>query len=174
MVHRSARPWALTATATVASTYALDAVATAAGFLLAGSHVLGGLDHRALVVFLVATYAIWGLGLRANLSANWLLLEQTGTSTSIASKAAYDLAAARTPSLRRRRLASAAGYVGTELVKELPYYSGAFAAALTDSVTSADALIFLGGANLGAALYEYGVARLTRAFLRRRRARAAL
>ena len=38
---------------------------------------------------------------------------------------------------------------------------------LTDSVSSNDALIFLAGANLGAAVYEYGLARLTRAFLRR-------
>jgi hypothetical protein len=33
-------------------------------------------------------------------------------------------------------------------------------------VSSNDALIFLGGANLGAAAYEYGLARATRALLR--------
>ena len=69
---------------------------------------------------------------------------------------------------------AAAGYIGYRAGQGTPYYSGAFAATLTDSVSSSDALMFLGGANLGAALYEYGVARLTRAFLRRRRARAAL
>ncbi len=37
-----------------------------------------------------------------------------------------------------------------------------------NSVSANDALIFLGGANLGAAAYEYGLARLTGAFLRRR------
>ena len=32
---------------------------------------------------------------------------------------------------------------------------------LTESVSSADALIFLAGANLGAAAYEYGLAGVT-------------
>jgi hypothetical protein len=64
-------------------------------------------------------------------------------------------------------VASSIGYVGTELAKEAPYYAGAFGAALLgDTISSEDALIFLGGANLGAAAYEYGLARLTRAFLR--------
>ena len=59
-------------------------------------------------------------------------------------------------------------YVATEFAKEIPYYAGAFGAAvLTDAVSSNDSLIFLAGANLGAAVYEYGLARLTRAFLRR-------
>ena len=75
--------------------------------------------------------------------------------------------------MRARRIAAAIGYVGTELAKEAPYYAGAFGAALlTDSISSNDALIFLGGANLGAAAYEYGLARLVRAFLQRRTRRA--
>lgn len=41
------------------------------------------------------------------------------------------------------------------------------AAAFSDSISSQAALIFLGGANLAAALYEYGLAQLTRAFPRR-------
>ena len=69
---------------------------------------------------------------------------------------------------RTRRLAGACGYVATELAKEAPYYAGAFGAALvSDSVSSGDAIVFLAGANLGAAVYEYGLAGLTRAFLRR-------
>ena len=71
--------------------------------------------------------------------------------------------------MRARRLAAAIGYVGTEIAKETPSYAGAFGAALvSESVSANDALIFLGGANLGAAAYEYGLARLTGAFLRRR------
>ena len=82
-------------------------------------------------------------------------------------------ARARTPCPRRlrphrrrsgrvRRLAAGAGYVLTEIVKEAPYYSGAFGAVLvTDSVSADDALVFLAGANLGAALYEYWLARAT-------------
>lgn len=158
----------MTAVATIASTYALDLIATATGILLAASSLLNGVDPVLLVAFLAGTYVVWGLGLRANLSANWSLLEQTGTSTSVVSKAAHDLAATRTQSVRRRRLAASIGYLGTEIAKELPYYTGAFGAALADAVSSRDALIFLAGANLGAALYEYGLARLTRAFLQRR------
>jgi len=59
--------------------------------------------------------------------------------------------------------------VATEIAKEIPYYAGAFGAAvLSDSVSSNDALIFLAGANLGAAAYEYLLARATRGFLRSR------
>ena len=58
----------------------------------------------------------------------------------------------------------------TELVKEAPYYAGAFGTAVvTDSVSANDAIVFLAGANLGAAFYEYGLARLTLVFLRRPR-----
>ena len=161
--------WAVTLGATVVSTYLLDAVATAAGVALAASQLLRGLDHWLVVSFLAATYAVWGLGLRVNLSANWTLLEQTGTSTSALSKAAYDVAGLGRCSDRVRRLASQAGYVATELAKEIPYYAGAFGAALvTDSVSSNDALVFLAGANLGAAGYEYALGRLTRTFLRLR------
>jgi hypothetical protein len=95
------------------------------------------------------------------------LLLDTGASTNALSKAAHDLMKLRTASLRSRRFAAAVGYTGTELAKEAPYYAGAFGAVLfTDSVSANDAIIFLGGANLGAALYEYGLARLVRAFLR--------
>jgi hypothetical protein len=152
----------------------LDAIATAAGVLLVASHVLRGLPHGLLFVFLAGTYVLWGAGLRANLAANWTLLEDTGTSTNALSKVAYDLAKLRTLSLRARRLASAAGYVGTELAKEVPYYAGAFGAALvSESVDSNDALIFLAGANSGAAAYEYALARMTKAFLHMRTPRGA-
>lgn len=163
------RKWAITLGATAVSTYALDALATAVGVLLAASHLLRGLDHELLLVLLAGTYVLWGAGLRVNLQANWKLLEQTGTSTNVFSKAAYDLAKLRPSSRRMQRIAAAAGYLGTELAKEAPYYAGAFGAVfLSDSVSSADALIFLAGTNLGAAAYEYGLGLLTRAFLKRR------
>ncbi|HXV34909.1 MAG TPA: hypothetical protein VD769_12945 [Gaiellaceae bacterium] len=159
----------MTVGATLLSTYLLDAVATAAGVALAASQLLRGLDHWPVVAFLGATYVVWAAGLRVNLSANWALLEETGTSTSAVSKAAHDLAGVGGGSERVRRLVSHAGYVATELVKEIPYYAGAFGAALfTDSVSSNDALVFLAGANLGAAAYEYGLGRLTHLFLRLR------
>ena len=166
---RRLSPWAATVTATAVSTYALDGVATAAGVLLVASHALGGLGHWHALVFLAVTYAAWGAGLRANLRANWSLLEQTGMSTNALSKAAHDLTRLRSTSDRDRRIASAAGYLATELAKEAPYYAGAFGAAvLSDSVSSTDAIVFLAGTNLGAAGYEYALARITRLVLRRR------
>jgi hypothetical protein len=165
--------WIITLAATAISTYTLDAVATTAGVLLAVSQLLHGLDHALVLLFLGGTYVAWWAGLRVTLRANWALLEDTGTSTNVLSKAAYDLVKLRTRSARARRIAAAIGYVGTELAKETPYYAGAFGAALlSDSVSSNDALIFLGGANLGAAAYEYGLARGISAFLHRRDARA--
>jgi hypothetical protein len=162
----NARKWAITLLATAVSTYALDGVATAAGVLLAASHVLRGLDHWLLLVLLAGTYLVWGAALGVNLKANWTLLAETGTSTNVLSKAAYELAKLRSESARIQRIASASGYVGTELAKEVPYYAGAFGAvALSESVSSTDALIFLGGTNLGAATYEYALARVTRTFL---------
>jgi hypothetical protein len=165
---RAVSDWLITLAATAASTYALDAVATAAGVLLVASQLLNGLDHALVLAFLAATYLTWGVTLRANLGANWSLLERTGTSTNALSKAAFELT--RRKGARAQRIAAAIGYVATEVGKEVPYYAGAFgAAAVTDSVSSTDALLFLAGANLGAAAYEYGLAHLTRGVLRRRR-----
>ena len=118
-------PWVVTITATAVSTCALDGVATAAGVLLVASGALRGLQHWQTLVLLAASYAAWGAGLRANLRANWTLLEQTATSTNALSKAAHDLTKLRTASVRARRIAAAAGYLGTELAKEAPYYAGA-------------------------------------------------
>jgi NNMT/PNMT/TEMT family protein len=165
---RALSAWLVTLAATAVSTYALDAVATAAGVLLVASQLLSELDHVLVLGFLATTYLLWGVGVRANLRANWSLLDRTGTSTNALSKAAFELTRRR--GTRAQRIAAAAGYVATELAKEAPYYAGAFgAAALTDSVSSTDALLFLAGANLGAAAYEYGLARLTRGLLGRRR-----
>jgi hypothetical protein len=170
---RRARTWLATGAATVASTYALDALATAAGALLVASQILRGLDHWTLLAVLAATYVFWGAGLRVNLRANWALLEATSASTNVLSKAAYDIARSRKAGVRARRIAAGAGYLVTEIAKEAPYYAGAFGAAVvSDSVSSNDALIFLAGANLAAAGYEYGVARLTRGFLARRSRRS--
>ncbi|MET8089942.1 guanitoxin biosynthesis pre-guanitoxin forming N-methyltransferase GntF [Micromonospora sp. NPDC005220] len=162
--------WVVSLAATAASAYALEVSVVATGGCLVASGLLSGLDHREAVAFLVASYVLWGFGLRAGVRANGTLLATTDTSTNVLSKAAYDLLRRRTSGGRAPRLAAALGYAGTEVAKEVPYYAGAFGvAAFSDSITSNEALVFLGGANLGAALYEYGLARLTRAVLRRRR-----
>jgi len=171
---RTSMRWLVTFVATAVSTYALDAVAAVGGLVLVWSGILDGADSRLLIAFLACSYVLWGAGLRVNLKANWALLEATGTSTNALSKAAHDLAARRTRRLRPRKIAAAIGYVSTELAKEVPYYAGAVGAAFaSDSISSSDAIIFLGGANLGAAAYEYGLGRVTRIFLRLRSSHAS-
>ncbi|MGF9755764.1 guanitoxin biosynthesis pre-guanitoxin forming N-methyltransferase GntF [Microvirga sp. 0TCS3.31] len=164
-----ATAWGVSLVATLVSTYALDATATASGLLLAASGVLDAASRPLLLAVLGLSYVVWAVGLRTNLRQNHALLSRTGTSTNVLSKAAHDIAAARSAGPRVSRFAAAAGYVTAELVKEVPYYAGAFGATvLTDSVSSADAIVFLAGANLGAGAYEHGLARLTHLVLARR------
>jgi hypothetical protein len=164
------RKWVVSVAATAVSSYALDAWAATAGVTLVASGLLAGLDRPWLLVFLVVSYVAWAFGLRASVRANWTLLVTTGTSTNVLSKAAYDLARRITGNAGVQRLAAALGYTGTQVVAEGFYYAGAFgAAAFSDAITGTDALLFLAGANLAAALYEFGLARLIAAFLRRRR-----
>jgi hypothetical protein len=168
------RRWIVTAAATVASTATLEVFVAAGGGLLVASRVLDGTPHGSLLMLLAASYVVWLAALRSNLIVNWVLLEATGTSTNAVSKAAYEIVRLRSGSRRAMRAASMAGYVIAEAAKDAPYYAGAFGTALvSDSVDSSDALVFLVGTNLGAALYESGVARLTAALLERRELRAA-
>lgn len=161
--------WGATLAATAVSWGALDAVATASGALLVASAPLEGAGHELLIGLLAVTYVAWGAGMRVNLPANARLLESTGTSTRATSKAAHDLACRVSTSRRVRRFAAATGYVAVEAVMEAAYYAGAFGtAALSDGIDAHDALIFLAGANLGAALFEYGIGRGTLIFLDRR------
>lgn len=165
----AATRWGATIAATFASTWVLDVVASTTGALLVAWGVLAQLSQPALLVVFVASYVLWFAAMATNLDANWRLLGATGTSTNALSKLGFDLASARWDHPRPRKIAAAGGYVLTELVKELPYWAGAFGAAgVSDSVDATDAMVFLIGADLGAALYELCTARLTRMFLRHR------
>ena len=166
---RATGRWAIVVVATAVSTCALDLTATASGAILAASPLLDGAPHSAALGFLAATYVLWFVGLRANLIANGRLLEETGTSTNLLSKVMFELARRRSGSERVEQAAARAGYLVTELVKEAPYYLGAFGTALlSDTVDATDALVFVAGTNIGAALYEFGVARLSHLWLDRR------
>ena len=163
----------ITAAATAASALALDVIASAVGVLLVATHVLDDASLAVLLAVLAATYGLWAAGLRANVVANGQLLEATGTSTNALSKLLFDAAWRRAWSPRAARAASAAGYVTLEAAKEIPYYAGAFGSALlTDHVDAAEAIIFLAGTNVGAAVYEIGLAHLTRRGLAWRSRRA--
>ena len=168
-----AAQWTLTVGATVISMWVLDLVATGAGLLLAWTDVLADRGSVTLVAALAVSYALWGVGLAHNLRANNRLLAATGTSTNALSKIGFDLVRAGGGSDRRAGAVAAAGYVVTEVAKEAPYYVAAYStAALSDRVDGGDALVFLIGANLGAAIYELGVAHLTGALLDARARRA--
>lgn len=129
--------WAVVVVATVGSTFALDIIATATGALFAASPLLDGASHATVLTFLGATYLLWFAGLRLNLIANWRLLEQTGTSTNLLSKVMFELVRTRPSGTLGPRVASAVGYVVTEIAKEAPYYAGAFGTALlSDTIRS--------------------------------------
>jgi hypothetical protein len=162
------RKWSATIVANAVSTYALDAVSTVVGVALVAYGSLSGIGVQAAAVLLGASYVLWATGLSSSLKANWRLLESTGTSTSILSKLAYDLSGSRIRRAGVRRFLSGTGYVVFELAKESPYYVGAFGLAFaTDTISSEEALVFLAGANVGAAAYEYGLGWSTRVFLRK-------
>jgi hypothetical protein len=148
--------------------YALDLVATGSGLLLVASGLLAGISHWLAVALFVATNVVWFAGLWSMLLANWELLQRTGASTNILSKAAFDLVGRLTTSGRWRCIAANLGYITTELAKEAPYYVGAAGVALfSDSITAVDALVFIVGANVGASIYGFTLARGMRLFTRR-------
>jgi uncharacterized membrane protein (UPF0136 family) len=165
--------WLVSAATMVASAYALDLVATAGGAALFASTLLDGAGEAQLLALLAGSYLVWAGGLRVSVGANWALLEATGASTNLPSVVAYDLARSRSRSRRLQRFAAGAGYIGTELAKEAPYYAAAFgAAALSEDVSSGDAMVFLAGTNLGAAAYEGALGFLVRLWLGSRAHRA--
>jgi hypothetical protein len=163
-----ARTWIATVAASLVTFYALDIVATSAGLLVVASGLLGGISHWQALALWFATNVVWGAGLWSMMLANWDLLQRTGTSTNILSKAAHDLVARATTSRRWRCAAAHVGYMTTELAKEAPYYFGAAGAALfSDSISAIDALVFLVGANVGASVYGFSLAHGVRLFARR-------
>jgi hypothetical protein len=166
------RRWSATIAANVVSVYALDAAAASTGMVLVASGLLANISFSGAALLLGGSYLIWMGGLSSSLTANWQLLETTGASTSILSKLAYDLASRIDSPTGMRRFASAAGYVIFELAKETPYYLGAFGLVfLGDAISAKEALVFLAGANAGAAVYEYALGWSTRAPLRHNRHR---
>lgn len=171
-VFSAARPverWAATIVANVLSTYALDTICTAAGVILVATGLPSQLDVGAALTVLALSYILWAGGLSRSLAENWRLLEATGTSTSVLSKFAFDLSGGWAERVGARQWLVAAAYVVFKLVKESPYYAVAFGlAAATDAVSGVDALVFLAGANVGAAAYEFGLGWSTHVLLEKR------
>ena len=162
------RRWMATAAASFITAYALDLFATALGLLAVASGLLSGIGYIEALVLLLASYVFWGSGLWAVIKANWALLQRTGACTNILAKAGHDLAVRLGWSRRWRRIAAYVGNTVTELAKEAPYYLGAGGFALfSDSVDAIDAIVFLAGANTGAAIYGFALARGLGYFLAR-------
>jgi hypothetical protein len=162
------RRWIATVAASFVTAYALDLFATALGLLTVASGLLSGIGTVEALLILLGSYVFWGSGLWAVLKANWALLQRTGACTNILAKAGHDLAVRLGWSLRARKVAAYAGNTATELAKEAPYYIGAGGFALfSDSVDAIDAIVFLAGANTGAAIYGFALARGLGYFLAR-------
>ena len=162
------RRWIATVAASFVTAYALDLFATSLGLLVVASGLLSGIGYVEALLLLLASYVFWGSGLWAVIKANWALLQRTGACTNILAKAGHDLAVRLGWSLRWRKVAAYVGNTATELAKEAPYYIGAGGFALfTDSVSAIDAIVFLAGANTGAAIYGFALARGLDFFLTR-------
>ena len=101
--------WTYTVVATAVSTWTLDSFAALAGVVLVASDVLDGTSRVPVLAILAVTYVASAAGLRANIAANWCLLDQTGTSTNAMSKLGFDLARLRSKSECTVRAASAVG-----------------------------------------------------------------
>ena len=163
-----ARRWMATAAASLVTAYALDLFATSLGLLVVAAGLLSGIGYVEALLLLLASYVFWGAGLWAVIKANWALLQRTGACTNILAKAGHDLAVRLRWSLRGRKVAAYVGNTATELAKEAPYYIGAGGFALfSDSVSAIDAIVFLAGANTGAAIYGFALARGLGFFLAR-------
>ncbi|NJM93136.1 MAG: hypothetical protein HC861_11515, partial [Rhodospirillaceae bacterium] len=163
-----ARRWGATAAASFITAYALDLFATGLGLLVVASGLLSGIGYVEALLLLLASYVFWGSGLWAVIKANWALLQRTGACTNILAKAGHDLAVRLGWSLGWRKVAAYVGNTATELAKEAPYYIGAGGVALfSDSVSAIDAIVFLAGANAGAAIYGFALARGLGFFLAR-------
>ncbi len=155
--------WGITVGANVASTYALDGTAVIAGLALTKTGIQEHVSTETLIGFLAASYGVWFKGLYENVKENWKLLEEQGVSTSALSKAFHDYSKSKGWSERSQRLATAAGYVGLEIAKELPFYLGAFGSAtFFEGISDKDAITFLAGANIGGGFYEYTLAKGTK------------
>ena len=155
------RRWGITLAATAVSTYALDVVATAAG-LRAGRLARSCAASTTLLLlgFLAGTYVAWGAGLRVNLRA------PTGRCSSGPGRAPTRSRRPRTTSCgcgrrasARARFAAGAGYVGDRAREGGAVLRRRLRRRRCSPTRSppSDAMIFLGGANLGAAAYEYGL-----------------
>jgi hypothetical protein len=163
------RRWGITLAAAVTSFATLDLVATAGGITLASSGIFQGQGRSMVYGLLAISYLIWAAAMRVNLRANADLLTTTGTSTNVFSKFLFDRATSRSASPRACALAASIGYVGMQVVIEMPYYISAFgAAAASDMIDSTDALIFVAGSNVAAAAYEYVVGHITNSVVIRR------
>jgi hypothetical protein len=165
--------WGTTVVAAVASSWLVDGLATLVGVAVVASAVLDGVPGGVLVAAALASYVGWGAAMLVDVRANGRLLGSVGVSTSLASKVVHDLVARRDgASERARRVAAAGGYVGLEVVKEVPFLIGAVGIiAVSDSLATPSFFAFLIGANLAAAAYELSVGVGTGALLRRRERR---
>jgi hypothetical protein len=155
--------WGVTVGTNVALSLLLEIPASAAGTGLVDVGLMEHMDTKSLVAVAGASYAFWGYGLRKSIKANMDSLEQTGMGTSPFSKLAFD----RAQTEKGQKFGVAAGYVGWEAAKEIPYYAGALGGVAAGALNSKEMLIFLAGANVAAGVYEMAVAKGLKHVVRR-------
>ena len=141
--------------------YALDAVASPAG-ARSPARPPAGRAALALLGVLAPSYVLWGAGAAGvNLRANWAFFRSPAPAPT---RCRRSRTTSRRSAPRKRGRDGSRARRGTwapRSPRRCRTRRRVRRGARCDTVSSGDAIVFLAGANLGAAAYEYGLGRLT-------------
>lgn len=154
------------------SSSALEGVALVGATLAAGINPLAGQDSKLAITALALSYMPLVTGALQNAHATWKSLRETGASVSFLAKVGYDVSRRLTDSERIQKAATYIGFTALELMKEIPWYVGAFGSGKLVSEVSPEhytpnvEYAFLAGANIFGAGYQYAQAGAVEGILR--------
>lgn len=156
--------YAITGGLTMATSFGLEAVAIGGAIITAGINPFANLDVKYAIGAVAVFYIPYLTSLVKNADQSWQSLKETGVSVNIFAKAGYDLSKNITGSQKLQKFSTYSGFLGSELMKEIPWYVGAFAGKeimfgwVPEFHTPNMEYAFLAGANLFAAGYLYAQA----------------
>ena len=156
--------YGITGGLTVLSSIGLEAVAISGATIAAGINPFANLDVKYAIGALAVSYIPYLTSLFKNADQSWQSLKETGVSVNIFAKAGYDLSKNITGSQKLQKFSTYSGFLGSELMKEIPWYVGAFAGKeimsgwIPELYTPNIEYAFLTGANIFTAGYLYAQA----------------
>lgn len=164
--------YGVTGAVSFVSSSALEGFALTGATLAAGINPLAGQPIEGALLALGVSYIPLITGTLKNAEEAWKSLEDTGTSVSFLAKVGYDLSKRLTTSERIQKVATYLGFTAIELLKEIPWYIGAFGGGRLVSEVSPEhytpnaEYTFLAGANIFGAAYQYAQAGAVEGILR--------